>query len=785
MFKISARAVLELGSELISSDIIAFYELIKNGFDARTKNGVSIDFNVLLRRNTFLTLWNRLENDPNNFEKHKLSALKSLNHDAKHIDDAKEAIESSQTPEDLLNALQEIYDSSTITISDSGSGMSSKDLERNFLVIGTSSRKKAVDEAIRTKAIKSPYLGEKGIGRLSAMRLGDHLRVVTATETDANLNILDIDWNEFSKTDAMLSDISVTPLKGPNKSTKDWSGTKIIIGKLSEDWTKSRLDDMAKHDFSRLTDPFKDAKRRPRVVLSWNGGRINIPWMNKVLLEHAQAKVEGSYSIEDGEPVLRCKMTASNLGFDHPVEEEETLKTLVDLEGALIGTNTHIHDDALLNLGEFTFEAHWFNRQRLKKIESIGSLKDVRALQRQWSGIMLFRDDFRVFPYGDDDDDWLGLDRKALGRSGYALNKTQFIGKVCISRTTNPMLVDQTNREGLRETQEQKAFLEVMSLVIQDELLSFMKRVEKQYKNQKVDLSASKAQITTLEQRAKSSLGTLRKKVPKEGKEAIEDLQQTLFEFSEFAKKARIRIEEVEQESRQMIEMAGVGLMVEVVAHELARASENAISNLNDLQSSTVPDSVQKKLESLRSQMKSLSKRIKVLDPLSVSGRQRKESFPLNELIHETLEAHAAQFDRHQIQVKLDLADDPIRVNAVKGMIVQILENLISNSKYWMEMKAQRNDRFTPTITISSHNSPPTIIFEDNGRGIAPENREKVFQVFFSLKEKSKRRGLGLFIAKECAQYNDGILTLDETPNPITNRLHRFILELPEKKITK
>jgi len=785
VFKISARAVLELGSELISSDIIAFYELIKNGFDARTKNGVSIDFNVLLRRNTFLTLWNRLENDPNNFEKHKLSALKSLNHDAKHIDDAKESIESSQTPKDLLNALQEIYDSSTITISDSGSGMSSKDLERNFLVIGTSSRKKAVDEAIRTKATKSPYLGEKGIGRLSAMRLGDHLRVVTATETDANLNILDIDWNEFSKTDAMLSDISVTPLKGPSKSTKDWSGTKIIIGKLSEDWTKSRLDDMAKHDFSRLTDPFKDAKRRPRVVLSWNGGRINIPWMNKILLEHAQAKVEGSYSIEDGEPVLRCKMTASNLGFDHPVEEEETLKTLVDLEGALIGTNTHIHDDALLNLGEFTFEAHWFNRQRLKKIESIGSLKDVRALQRQWSGIMLFRDDFRVFPYGDDDDDWLGLDRKALGRSGYALNKTQFIGKVCISRTTNPMLVDQTNREGLRETQEQKAFLEVMSLVIQDELLSFMKRVEKQYKNQKVDLSASKAQITTLEQRAKSSLGTLRKKAPKEGKEAIEDLQQTLFEFSEFAKKARIRIEEVEQESRQMIEMAGVGLMVEVVAHELARASENAISNLNDLQSSTVPDSVQKKLESLRSQMKSLSKRIKVLDPLSVSGRQRKESFPLNELIHETLEAHAAQFDRHQIQVKLDLADDPIRVNAVKGMIVQILENLISNSKYWMEMKAQRNDRYTPTITISSHNSPPTIIFEDNGRGIAPENREKVFQVFFSLKEKAKRRGLGLFIAKECAQYNDGILTLDETPSPITNRLHRFILELPEKKITK
>ena len=37
MFKITARTVLELGSELISSDIIAFYELIKNGFEVRVQ----------------------------------------------------------------------------------------------------------------------------------------------------------------------------------------------------------------------------------------------------------------------------------------------------------------------------------------------------------------------------------------------------------------------------------------------------------------------------------------------------------------------------------------------------------------------------------------------------------------------------------------------------------------------------------------------------------------------------------------------------------------------------
>ena len=55
MFRITARTVLELGSELISSDIIAFYELIKNGFDAGTKSGVDIHFNIVLRRNYYLS----------------------------------------------------------------------------------------------------------------------------------------------------------------------------------------------------------------------------------------------------------------------------------------------------------------------------------------------------------------------------------------------------------------------------------------------------------------------------------------------------------------------------------------------------------------------------------------------------------------------------------------------------------------------------------------------------------------------------------------------------------
>src|SRR3989338_1692695 len=82
MFKITARTVLELGSELISSDIIAFYELIKNGFDDGTTNGVEVRFNILLRRNAYLSLRSRAQMPKADAASLRNEAREQLNVDA-------------------------------------------------------------------------------------------------------------------------------------------------------------------------------------------------------------------------------------------------------------------------------------------------------------------------------------------------------------------------------------------------------------------------------------------------------------------------------------------------------------------------------------------------------------------------------------------------------------------------------------------------------------------------------------------------------------------------------
>ena len=786
MFKICARTVLELGAELISSDVIAFYELIKNAFDAGSPTGSEIRFEIVLRRNDYLKFRQRALEGSVNVDRLKKDVYEALvpSGPQDSLDRFWEFIQEADEVEEFVDALDHAYATENrIIVSDQGTGMSQRDLIDNYLVIGTASRKRAIDTALSEHtggSGRAPYLGEKGIGRLSAMRLGDRLTVETAEKKDKRLNVLKINWSDFNNLDAMLDQIEVEPQRGGPKTDKDWNGTRLIIGHLTSDWTQSRVKRLADNDFARLTDPFAPTKSRPRIAIFWNGSRVPTGRLDRRLLEYAHASAKGTYRCDEDGPVLECQFEALDMGFEHPREKEIRFIALPDLEGSITGRSGEVPASALTSLGDFSFETYWFNRRRLGGVDGIGEQKAVRDLQHRWSGILLYRDGFRVLPYGEDEDDWLALDRKALASTSYLLNKNQFVGRVSISRLGNPNLIDQTNREGLRVCPEQNAFIELLKLAIQDQFREFLRDVEKRHKNQPDDLEDAKTDVKSLEGRAKAALRQIGRIAP-DASDTLGELQHIFSDIKEFFDRAQRRITEVENENQQMVQMAGIGLLVEVVAHELARSTENALASLESLRGETVPEQVEGLLEALHAEMKSVNKRIRVLDPLSVSGRQRKETFDLVSLVRDILSGHAAQLSRHDVQLTFNEPRKPIRIKAVKGMLVQILENLLSNSLYWLDIRREREPSFQPSITIQIEKSPLTLTYEDNGRGVAPENREKVFRAFFSLKEKSKRRGLGLFIARECAEYHDGTLTLNEHVNRRTGRLHRFALELPDK----
>jgi len=113
---------------------------------------------------------------------------------------------------------------------------------------------------------------------------------------------------------------------------------------------------MADYDFARLSDPFDDAAKRPRIAIYWNGERISIPMMQSALLDAAHARVSGKYEIVKGKPILTCTVEAIDLGFEHPREKDTVRLTIEDLEAAIVGKDRDIEDSALVSVGPFSFE---------------------------------------------------------------------------------------------------------------------------------------------------------------------------------------------------------------------------------------------------------------------------------------------------------------------------------------------------------------------------------------------------------------------------------------------
>ena len=806
-FRVAARTLLHLGAELISSDGVAFYELIKNGLDAGSRT-VRLEIVIALPHPTYRQLKNQIiyhsDGKPQGGKTSHCASFESVRELACHgIDaaaptspEALERLRNVTTWEQLDIAIESVYsDMNYITVSDTGLGMSLEDLTDIFLTIGTPARFKEREQwkaqsrdngGTFLKGTR-PVLGEKGVGRLSAMRLGNGLHIETSRAGETHWNILDVNWTRFSEDlDALIEDVPVQPVVGARKRDENQSGTTILISGLLGPWSRARMATICSQEFSRLVDPFTKGVQFPARVY-FNGQRVDIPRFSRILFEHAHATINATYTT-DPEPRLSGRIWY--VGNRRKADDER--ETTFVLEGAhaasVVGgmlPHEDITVDTLLRLGPFSLTLYWYNRQRLSAIEGIGNQSAVRELLSRWSGgIMVFRDGFRVSPYGNPDDDWLDLDRRALSYRSYKVNRAQIVGKLDISSVSNSQLVDQTNREGLRDTVEKRVLVRLLKWVIEGPFLGFLNAVDKEKPAQEVlDLDDLEARTKDHDAELDDALARLFRAYPEVEQEyQIEVLiQENRQILRTTMTEVRQRTEAYETGRSQLVHLAGIGLMVEVLAHELKRATTYTLNTLTDARRLQVPAHIATVFSTLEAQLRSLQKRLRTLDPLSTRGRQIKETFDLVTWVQDALEAHRAQFDRHSICLRFRTVPGlgaHFTVRAVKGMIVQVLENLISNSIYWLDQKQRLTPTFQPEITVEVDTIKKQIRLTDNGPGIESARKEQVFQAFHSTKPPGAGSGLGLFIAREIAEYHEAELYLDPTPSGPHQTLHTFVFDL-------
>ena len=787
-FRVTARTLLQLGAELISSDAVALFELVKNTYDAGSPRAdvdvvIRLDNGVYHTQRQFVSscITNPLKDEA--LEKAildcKEALIAGLDYSAPQAKSHARRFRSASSLDELLELMDE---ANYILIEDTGSGMSLSDLEDVYLTIGTRYR---LDQRMQQStshndlSVKTrPILGEKGIGRLSAMRLGWGLQVETTEAAEKHWNNLDVDWRQFdSPIELFIGDVEVTPTIGKGKSQSEYSGTRIRITSLTSTWSSLKLANVAK-ELSKVTNPFYP-RSQYQISLRFNKEPISIPRLQQILFEQAHATVQAKYSFEMGEPrfsgtvhyALRNRQKTFSYGSR-------------DLFGF---TSEGISVSVLRALGPFSVDFYWYNRQALRAVEGIGTRRQVQELVNKWSGgLMLFRDGFRVYPYGNPDDDWLDLDQTALASAGYKVNRKQIIGQVKIGALDNPCLVDQTNREGLRECPEKDALIGFLKHLLEGDFRAFLNQVDKEARAQEpISFDVLEERASDEERQMRHYIEALLNKYPqlKDDQQIIRPLEQSVTKIRLMLDEATELAESYENGRTELLNLAGLGMMVEIVAHELNRATQYALRALAAPQDEK-PDNANgvSQFGVLEAQLRTLQKRLRILDPLSTAGRQVKERFDLIQWVEEILQSHQAQFDRHGIRyvmsVQPESSTENMMVLMVKGMIAQIVENLLSNSVYWLKQEKVLEPSFGPQVEVVIDTKAKEILITDNGPGVDPSRKEEIFQPFVTNKPPGEGKGLGLYISREIASHHNASIGMSEERTVRADRLNTFVLSL-------
>ena len=445
------------------------------------------------------------------------------------------------------------------------------------------------------------------------------------------------------------------------------------------------------------------------------------------------------------------------------------------------------------------------------------------------TGIKIYRDGFAVQPYGFDGDDWLGMRKsQTSGASFYGLRPENTVGYFAISEGVNVHLKDKTDRQGFIENEYQFNFELMAVTYIRKVCDSFIESVRrcyndfiKKYKQENTGIRSIQQVYSEIRATADVSTGfasrvsELRKdvhhfeessdraikeanslfgkgnydealKVLERNKETLARAQSLLAELEEFVGKAaklslsvdyiEPKIDAMEQQLDDFSTLAAVGITAESITHEFP----NLIKRLNegnaDFKKKVGREPISRSVcqdfsRQVAITSNTMTQQLRHVSPALRYARESKETFDL----YEFFEVQKNQFyDQYlkKYEVTLNVKDEsPLSITTNEGRFIQVIDNLINNSCYWLRQQVDSTEK--PTISIVIRR--PWLYVSDNGPGIAPAVEESLFEPFVSMKPKGQGRGLGLFIVRQLLDAVGCSIVLDEQRN---SQNRRFIFAI-------
>jgi len=340
-----------------------------------------------------------------------------------------------------------------IIIADDGKGMSKDDLIKKWFAVAYSAKKDNTedddlkrDSHLNNLKSKRFYAGAKGVGRFSCDRLGSELELITSKISTNQSFRVDVDWGVFEK-DSQQSfssiEIPFEEIKKENVFPKSLSnGTILKIKNLNSNWDRQKLIEL-RRSLEKLINPFS---KKNDFSIEIDATEI----INDNSFNDSNLKING---IIDNTilKVLDLKTTQITL-----VVKENLLTTKITDRGTLIykieekNSYPSVIDNLEINL-------YFLNRSA--KI-NFGKLMDIEPVN--YGNVFLFKNGFRVQPYGNvGDDSWELDNRKQQGYNRFLGTRDLFGSVELITENFNEFKEVSSRDGGLVETLGKKVLFEI------------------------------------------------------------------------------------------------------------------------------------------------------------------------------------------------------------------------------------------------------------------------------------------------------------------------------------
>lgn len=606
-----------------------------------------------------------------------------------------------------------------IIITDNGTGMSWKVVTEVWLEPGTDYRDVQKRAGEKTPRHARVPMGEKGIGRFAAHKLGKSISLVTR-QPGAPEVVVDINWEEFNDA-KYLSDTKVSVHeRAPEVFVGEETGTRIEISGLYQDWTRGMVRDLHR-SVTSISSPF----RGPSDFVASFKLRPASDWLKGLLKLEAVKEMAPFRAV--------CLIEADGMTMDYSFEPPAGMEGRVSsrrVQGKSVGFGSIVdmfNLDIRDQIGNLWLDIRIFDLdpQVLQFLAS--DKKGLRSFLHQNGGIRVYRDGVRVFDYGEPGDDWLNLGTKRVNVPTKRVSNNILLGAVELDSSSSKGLIEKTNREGFVENDAFRMFRDLVDFALTQVVAerNFDKdRIRKGYTSRK------------LKEPVLNELEELRVELKKR------KLDKELGDYVNRIEKQFIDVRD------QLLTAAGPGLTMSVVIHEV----EKGISGLVDAVRREAP---QEQLSTLADHLAELVDGLTYLTRRS--GRKtEKASFMIKQAFFNT----GYRVRAHDVQVfnGTDSTDEDFTVKCTRRMIIASLMNLIDNSIYWLVNKGHKNKRIYIGTT---HDLPggPAILVADNGPGFS-DPTEYLRQPFIT--RRPDGMGLGLHIVDEVMKAHGGRLVFPE-----------------------